>query len=482
MMFMKEKLKKIFTLKNISLFLNVLLFISLVLFFVNVFSINILPIKYAAEFLIIFVLINMIFVLVDLKFYKKKALIIILDIVCILLMALFIFGTLKIVETNSFFNRNSSEKVEITNYYVVVRKNSDYDKIYDIRKKDVYVLNNEINYGQIISKLNDKVSVNINNETDLLEMGNKLLNNSISVILVSDANYSLLEENIEGFSNSTKKLYTISLESKLKDISKDAKVTKESFNIYISGIDTYGKISTKSRSDVNIIMTVNPVDKKILLTSIPRDYYVRLHGTTGYKDKLTHAGVYGINMSVQTIEDLLNTDINYYLRVNFNTLIDVVDELGGIEINSDKSFTAWTNRSCKIKSGYQTLDGKCALAFARERYSYNTGDRHRGENQQQVITAIINKATSSKKIITNYSDILNALDGSFQTSLSTDEIYAIIKMQISDMAKWEVESISLNGFDSSNYTYSYGGQKLYVMEPDMNTVNKAKEKIYEIME
>ena len=127
MMFMKEKLKKIFTLKNISLFLNILLFISLVLFFVNVFSINILPIKYAVEFLIIFVLINMIFVLVDLKFYKKKALIIILDIVCILLMALFIFGTLKIVETNSFFNRNSSEKVEITNYYVVVRKNSDYD-------------------------------------------------------------------------------------------------------------------------------------------------------------------------------------------------------------------------------------------------------------------------------------------------------------------------------------------------------------------
>ena len=479
---MKEKLKKIFTLKNISLFLNVLLFISLVLFFVNVFSINILPIKYAVEFLIIFVLINMIFVLVDLKFFKKKILIIILDIISILLMSLFIFGTLKIVETNSFFNRNSSERVEITNYYVVVRKNSDYDKIYDIRKKDVYVLNNEINYGQIISKLNDKVSVNINNETDLLEMGNKLLNSSISIILVSDANYKLLEENIEGFSNSTKKLYTISLESKLKDISKDAKVTKESFNIYISGIDTYGKISTKSRSDVNIIMTVNPVDKKILLTSIPRDYYVRLHGTTGYKDKLTHAGVYGINMSVQTIEDLLNTDINYYLRVNFNTLIDVVDELGGIEINSDISFTPWTNKSCKIKKGYQTVNGKCALAFARERYSYNTGDRHRGENQQQVITSIINKATSSKKIITNYSDILNALDGSFQTSLSREEIYAIIKMQISDMAKWEVESISLNGFDSSNYTYSYGGQKLYVMEPDMNTVTKAQEKIYETME
>lgn len=479
---MKKKLNKIFTLKNISLFVDILLFISLVLFFANLFEINILPIKYTVEFLIIFILINMIFMLVNLKFYKKKVLIIILDIISILLMCIFIFATLKIAETNSFFNRNSSEKVEITNYYVVVRKNSNYDKIYDIRKKDVYIFNDEVNYGQIIGKLNDKVSVNINNEMDLLEMGNKLLNNSISIIFVSDANYNLLNENIEGFENNTKKLYTISLESKLQDISKDAKVTKESFNIYISGIDTYGKISTKSRSDVNIVMTINPVDKKILLTSIPRDYYVQLHGTTGYKDKLTHAGVYGINMSIQTVEDLLDLDINYYLRVNFNTLIDVVDELDGIEIYSDIEFTPWTNKSCKFKKGYQTVDGKCALAFARERYSYSTGDRHRGENQQQVITQIINKATSSKKIITNYSNILDALDGSFQTSLSSDEIYAIIKMQISDMAKWKIESISLNGFDSSNYTYSYGTQKLYVMEPNQDTVTKAQEKIYETME
>lgn len=479
---MKEKLSKIFTLKNISLFINSLLLISLIVFFLHIFKINILPTKYIVELLIIFFLINMIFILVDLKFYRKKILIIILNIISLLLMSLFIFWTNKIVETNSFFNRNSNEKIEITNYYIVVRKNSDYEKIYDIRKKDVYVLANEINYTKVISKLNNKVSVNINNGTDLLELGNKILNKDIDIILVSEANYNLLDENIEGFKDNTKKLYTISIESTLEDISKEVTVTKEAFNIYVSGIDTYGKISTKSRSDVNIIMTVNPVDKKILLTSIPRDYYVRLHGTTGYKDKLTHAGIYGINMSVQTIEDLLNININYYLRVNFNTLIDVVDELDGIEIYSDKSFTAWTNRSCKFTKGYQTVDGKCALAFARERYSYVIGDRHRGENQQQVITKIIDKATSSKRIITNYSDILNALDGSFQTSLNKEEIYAIIKMQISDMSKWEVESISLNGFDSSNYTYSYGGQKLYVMEPDQNTINQAKEKIHETME
>jgi LCP family protein required for cell wall assembly len=478
---MKEKLKKIFTLKNISLFINAVLLISLLVFFVNLFKINILPTKYTIEFLIIFILLLAIFILIDFKFYNKKTLLIILDILSILFISIFIFGTSKIIETDSFLNRNSNASKEIANYYVIVKENSSYKEIEDIKNKDIYLLRDETNYNEIITKLSEAVSTTINNETDLLEMGNKLLNDEIEIVLLSDANYDLLDENIEDFETNTKIIYTISIESVLEDITKDAKVTKEPFNIYISGIDTYGKISTKSRSDVNIVMTVNPVSKKILLTSIPRDYYVQLHGTTGYKDKLTHAGVYGINMSVQTIEDILDIDINYYLRVNFNTLIDVVDVIDGIEIYSDKSFTSWTNKSCSFTKGYQTLKGTCALAFARERKTYTTGDRHRGENQQQVITAIINKVTTSKKIITNYSDILNSLDGSFQTSLSSDEIYSLIKMQLNDMSSWTIESISLNGYDSSNYTYSYKSQKLYVMEPDQKTIDSAKEKINELM-
>lgn len=478
---MKEKMKKIWTLKNISLFINVVLFISIIVFFIHLFKINIISLKYTIEFMIVFLLINAIFILVDLKFSKKKILILFLNIISILFISVFIFGITKIVETDSFLKRNSNEKTEIANFYIIVRKNSQYENLKDIQKKDVSIIENEFNYNEVITKLNREISVSINSEIGLLDMGNQLLNKEIDIILLSDANYEMLDENIEGFKKNTKIIYTIEIKTLLENITKDASVTKEPFNIYISGIDTYGKISTRSRSDVNIIMTINPNTNKILLTSIPRDYYVRLHGTTGYKDKLTHAGVYGINMSVQTIEDLLAIDINYYLRVNFNTLIDVVDEMDGINIYSDKSFTPWTNKSCKFVKGNQTVDGKCALAFARERKTYATGDRHRGENQQQVISAIINKATTSKKIITNYSNILNALDGSFQTNLNTDEIYALIGMQLENMKSWDIASISLNGFDSSDYTYSYRGQKLYVMEPDQKTVESAKQKISNIM-
>lgn len=480
---MKDKLKKIFTLKNVSLFIKGLFLISIIVLFTILFKTKIIPTKYIVELLIILVLINLIFILVDIKFNRKKVLVIILDILSIIFIVILNFATVKLIETDSFFNKiTSNNKVEISNYYVVINKDSNYEKLRDIKNKNIKILKSESNYKEVKEKLNSKVKINFDDEEELTNLGNYLLESKDNLIIISDANYDLLDENIENFKESTKILYTLSIESVLEDISKDKKVTKEPFNIYISGIDTYGKISTKARSDVNIIMTVNPVTKKILLTSIPRDYYVQLHGTTGYKDKLTHAGVYGINMSVQTIEDLLDIDINYYLRVNFNTLIDVVDELDGIEIYSDSSFTPWTNQSCKFQKGTQKVDGKCALAFARERHAYNSGDRHRGENQQQVITALINKATTSKKVITNYSNILNALDGSFQTNLSTEEIYALINMQIDDMASWSIESISLNGYDSSNYTYSYGSQKLYVMEPNYETVKTAQDKISEYME
>ncbi len=473
---MKEKMQKIFTLKHISLFIKFILIMSAIFLFYLVFKINVLPIKYVIEFAIIIALIIAIFILVDLKFSKKKILIIFLNVISILAIGMMVFASIKLAETMNFVTKISTNKTEIANYYVLVNKSSKYNKIVDIKNKDVFILKNESNYNEVKSKLNSKVRANFNDEEDILTLGNNLIENNNN-ILISDANYNLLCDNIENFSEETKIIYTISIESVLEDITKDAKVTKEAFNVYISGIDTYGKITTKSRSDVNIVMTINPQTKKILLTSIPRDYYVQLHGTTGYKDKLTHAGVYGINMSVKTIEDLLDTDINYYLRVNFNTLIDVVDELGGIEIYSDKSFTPYTSKECKYKTGYQTVDGKCALAFARERHAYESGDRHRGENQQEVIKAIINKATTSSKIITNYSDILNALDGSFQTSLNQEEIYSLIKMQIDDPSKWTVETYSLNGSDSSQYTYSYGSQKLYVMIPDENTVEEAKTNI-----
>ena len=232
---------------------------------------------------------------------------------------------------------------------------------------------------------------------------------------------------------------------------------------------------------MNQLAVVNPKTHHILLVNTPRDYYVQLAGTTGLKDKLTHAGIYGIQKSIDTLEKFYGIDIQYYLRVNFDTLIRVVDVIGGVDINSDASFTCHTNNKVHVEKGWNHFNGAQALAYSRERYAYLTGDHHRGANQQQVITAIINKVSTSSVLIQKYNDILNSLDGSFQTDMSMDSILAFIRYQLDAMPDWNVESIAVSGFNSMDYTYSMGtGRKLYVMEPDMDSVQKAIARIQEV--
>ena len=223
--------------------------------------------------------------------------------------------------------------------------------------------------------------------------------------------------------------------------------------------------------------SVNPLKKEILLTNIPRDYYVKLHSFNEY-DKLTHAGIYGIDESISTIEDLLDTKINYYVKVNFTSLIDIVDALDGIVVNSNYSFTTVDGYS--FKKGTNYLDGKEALSFARERKAFKEGDRIRGENQQLILTSIINKSTSTK-IITNYTEILKAVKGKFITNIKDEEITKLIKMQFRDGQAWNIKSISVNGVDSYDYVYSYKKNKLYVMRPIQETVDNAIGKIKDVM-
>ena len=185
-------------------------------------------------------------------------------------------------------------------------------------------------------------------------------------------------------------------------------------------------------------------------------------------------------MNINTIEDLLSINIDKYIKVSFATVIKSVDILDGIDIDSDTNFTAWTNKSCSFKVGIQHVDGNCALAFARERKSYTEGDRHRGENQEQVISKIIEKLSNPKYLL-KYNDLLNATNDSFETDMSYEEITSLIKEEISSLAKWEIETYNLSGFDSSGPTYSMGSQVLYVMIPDQSTVNTAKIKIEEYL-
>ena len=255
------------------------------------------------------------------------------------------------------------------------------------------------------------------------------------------------------------------------------KLPDNSFVVYISGIDSYGSIATRSRSDVNILMAINPDTGKILLVNTPRDFYVNLRDYPGLPDKLTHAGVYGIDISMGTLEDLYGISIDYYLRINFNSLIEVVDALGGVEVESEYDFSAG-GYSFTVGTNY--LSGEAALAFARERYSFDGGDRVRGQNQQRVIEGIIKKI-SSPSILLGYDKILSSVQYSMETSMPSEMMSKMVKKQLSAGTNWSTESVSVDGTGASEYTYTYPGQALYVMIPDQETVDAAKAKIAEVL-
>lgn len=268
-------------------------------------------------------------------------------------------------------------------------------------------------------------------------------------------------------------------------------ITKDPFIVYISGSDSHTSVDDpNARSDVNIITVVNPAKSKILFVSIPRDTYVQLHGTTGYKDKLTHAG-YNNNtdLSKQTLEDFLEIKIDYIVKVSFDTVVNIVDELDGIDIYSDRSMVLGAesktvkNKICTYTVGTQHVDGDCALRFARERKSYSTGDKHRGENQQQVLTVILNKFLNSRNYLLKLPSILNIVSDTFETSFSRDDITKFIRNQLNNRIDWQMESISLNGVGDLLPTYTYGdSEKLWVMLPDEDSLAEIKSKINENLE
>lgn len=262
------------------------------------------------------------------------------------------------------------------------------------------------------------------------------------------------------------------------------KITKEPFVVYLSGVDTRGDLTDKARSDVNIIAAVNPVTKQVVLINTPRDYYVDLAGTNS-KDKLTHAGLYGVQTSMDTLGNLYGVDVQHYIRINFAGFINVVDALGGVDVYSDQAFTSVGSPGyydpTTFVEGWNHLDGKAALAFARERHAFKTGDVQRGINQMKVIDAMLNKI-KSPALLMGFTKILDAVSDSFVTSLSQNQISALVRMQLSDFAEWNIERYTVTGTSgSSTKCYSAKGQKLYVMKPDENSVAKAKEMIAAVL-
>ena len=240
----------------------------------------------------------------------------------------------------------------------------------------------------------------------------------------------------------------------------------------MTGIDTYGSVNTVARSDVNLIVTVNPKSKQILMTSIPRDCEIKLN-KNGKMDKLTHTGIYGTSETISTIEDFLDVQINYFARTNFSGMTNIVDALGGITVDSDYKFKT-LHGNYQIEKGINEMNGDKTLCFVRERYALPNGDFDRGKNQQKVLKAMLDKAMSPK-IITNFNNILSAIEGSFETDMSSKEIKSLLNMQLNDMSDWAIYNVQVQGKGyQTSKTYSMWGTEIYVMKPYVKQVKKIK--------
>lgn len=371
---------------------------------------------------------------------------------------------------------------------VYTLKSSSVGRLYNLRghKVGTRALIDTETTASALETLTEKLgdSYQVTEYIDFISQIEALKKGDIDAIVINEAFRSIINEQEPDFDQWARAIYHIEVvKSDAYTPSDDVKMTHEPFVLYLSGVDTRtGKIVDYGKSDVNMLVAVNPVTKKVLLINVPRDYYVGLYGDSSKLDKLTHAGIYGIDCSISTLSALFDVEIDNYVKVNFKSVVDIIDALGGVTVNSDVAFSTEASLSgtrYDFVQGENTLTGDSALAFCRERYSFRNGDRQRGMNQQKVISAVIGKI-SSPSIATSLTAIVDAIVSNVKTGIPMSDLNSLVQMQLTDMASWSIESISVNGSDLYTTTYSAGSLTLYVMKPDYKTVDTAKEKLQEI--
>lgn len=456
----------------------VLSVLSLILSLVCIFTIkglNILPVKYFTIFVSFIVVLN----LVGLIIYTKKKWINIVGIfICLITIFISIIGFYYGSETVEYLrNAFNNDSVELSEYGLYVLKSNNYN-LNDINE---FGYLNDDNKDQSIKELKNRINAKEVSYDDMYTLASDLKENKVNSMLLDKTYYNMLIDEKEISEDEVNLLYSFNVEVK-KQIKKETVEDLKPFNVFLSGSDARSNyIATKTRSDVNMIISVDPKRKKILLTSIPRDYYVDVYGKTGLKDKLTHAGIYGIDTSVKTVENLFDINIDYYVKVGFSSVIEVVDLLGGIDIESDKSFTSHCGDGGAIKTkvikGMNHFNGGQALSYARERYAYALGDRHRILNQQQVLEAVISKITTDKAILLKYDKLLSSLSKLYKTNIPSELISLLVKYQLEDMSGYKIERQSVSGSDASMNTYTAPSKKRYVMIPYEKDVKRASENI-----
>lgn len=420
-------------------------------------------------------------VLAGLLMWRKKARIFtaLLLIFSLVITSVGIYGLQEVVKFSTRLNSNSTfSEYEMS---ILVPANSD---ITDVRQLTSILAPAEYDQDNITALLDDiskmeSTQLATSPATSYLTAYQSMLNGESQAMVFNGVFTNILENEDPGFSSKVKKIYSFKVTQTVETATKH--VSGDSFNIYISGIDAYGPISTVSRSDVNIIMTVNRATHKILLTTTPRDSYVAIaDGGQNQYDKLTHAGIYGVNASVHTLENLYGIDISNYVRLNFTSFLQLIDLVGGIDVYNDQEFTS-LHGNYHFPVGQVHLNSDQALGFVRERYSLTGGDNDRGKNQEKVIAALIKKMSTPENL-KNYQAILSGLEGSIQTDLSLETIMSLVNTQLESGTQFTVESQALTGTGRSDLSsYAMPGSQLYMMEINQDSLEQAKAAIQSVL-
>lgn len=452
--------------------------ITLCLFLVTMYRYNILDFRYL-NYIVTLLLVG-VAVLAGLLMWRKKARIFtaLLLVFSLVITSVGIYGMQEVVKFSTRLNSNSTfSEYEMS---ILVPANSD---ITDVRQLTSILAPAEYDQDNITALLDDiskmeSTQLATSPATSYLTAYQSMIIGESQAMVFNGVFTNILENEDPDFSSKVKKIYSFKVTQTVETATEQ--VSGDSFNIYISGIDTYGPISSVSRSDVNIIMTVNRATHKILLTTTPRDSYVAIaDGGQNQYDKLTHAGIYGVNASVHTLENLYGIDISNYIRLNFTSFLQLIDLVGGIDVENTQEFTSG---GYNFPVGTVHLDAEQALIFVRERYSLANGDNDRGQNQEKVIAALIKKLTSPDNLA-NYQAILTGLEGSIQTDLSLETIIGLVNTQLESGTQFTVESQALTGTGRSDLSsYAMPGSQLYMMEINQDSLEQAKAAIQSVLD
>lgn len=397
--------------------------------------------------------------------------------------AVFILGSMYVYKAHSTLAGISGVNTEVTEVGIYVRADDSADSIGATADYVYGVLTDldRANSDKAIQEVDSETgkTVQVQEFAGLTELVDGLLNGQTGAIVLNSAYLSVIEE-MDGYSDISSRIRELTVkkvETTIEPQETEAKAEENTndgsvYTIFISGIDSRSGLVAKSRSDSNIIATVNTATRQVLLVSTPRDYFVPLSISGGQRDKLTHAGIYGINVCMDTLGMLYNEDINYYFRINFAGFEQLIDALGGVTVYSDYDFDSKNETGYHFNQGENYLNGEQALVFSRERYAFKEGDRQRGKNQMAVIKGVINKALSPE-LLKNYSSVLSSIQGCFETNISYEEIARLLQQQLNNGGDWNIVSYSVNGTGDTQKPYSMS-QKAYVMIPDESTVQKAE--------